>query len=42
MLEKKVFMNKRKFKGTTISVTESSTSSRMSKLKDMRDKYGFN
>ena len=39
---KKVFMNKRKFKGTTISVTESLTSLRMIKLKDARDEYGFN
>ena len=39
---KKVFMNKRKFKGTNISVTESLTSLRMTKLKDARDKYGFN
>ena len=35
-------MNKRKFKGTNISVTESLTSSRMTKLKDVRDEYGFN
>ena len=35
-------MNKRKFKGTTISVTESLTSLRMIKLKDARDEYGFN
>ena len=39
---KKVFMNKSKFKGTNISVTESLTSLRMTKLKDARDKYGFN
>ena len=35
-------MNKRKFKGTNISVTESLTSLRMTKLKDARDEYGFN
>ena len=35
-------MNKRKFKGTNISVTASLTSSRMTKLKDVRDEYGFN
>ena len=34
-------MNKRKFKGTNISVTESLTSLRMTKLKDARDEYGF-
>ena len=39
---KKVFMNKRKFKGTNISVTESLTSLRMTKLKDARDEYRFN
>ena len=39
---KKVFMNKRKFKGTNTSVTESLTSLRMIKLKDARDEYGFN
>ena len=35
-------MNKRKFKGINISVTESLTSLRMTKLKDVRDEYGFN
>ena len=35
-------MNKRKFKGTNTSVTESLTSLRMIKLKDARDEYGFN
>ena len=35
-------MNKRKFKGTNISVTESLTSLEMVKLKDVRDEYGFN
>ena len=35
-------MNKRKFKGTNISVTESLTSLEMVKLKDARDEYGFN
>ena len=39
---KTVSMNKRKFKGTNISVTESLTSLRMTKLKDARDEYGFN
>ena len=39
---KKVFMNKRKSNGKNISVTESLTSLRISKLKDARDKYGFN
>ena len=39
---KKVFMNKRKFKETNISVTESLMSLRMAKLKDARDDYGFN
>ena len=39
---KKVFMNKSKFKGTNISVTESLTSLRMTKLKDARDEHGFN
>ena len=39
---KKVFVNKRKFKETNISVTESLTSLRMTKLKDARDEYGFN
>ena len=39
---KKVFMNKKKFKGTNISVTESLTSLWMTKLKDARDEYGFN
>ena len=34
-------MNKRKFKGTNISVTESLTSLRMANLKDARDKYRF-
>ena len=36
-IRKKVLMNKRKFKGTNISVTESLTSLRMAKLKDTRD-----
>ena len=35
-------MNKRKFKGTKISVKESLISLRMTKLKDARDEYGFN
>ena len=35
-------MNKRKFKGTNTSVTESLTSLWMAKLKDARDQYGFN
>ena len=35
-------MNKRNFKGTNISVTESLTSLRMTKLKHARDEYGFN
>ena len=35
-------MKKRKFKGTSISVIESLTSLRMTKLKDARDEYGFN
>ena len=35
-------MNKRKFKGTNISVTESLTSLQMTNLKDARDEYGFN
>ena len=35
-------MNKRKFKGTNISVTETLTSLRMTKLKHARDEYGFN
>ena len=39
---KEVFMNKRKFKGTNLSVTESLTSLRMTKLKDARDEYDFN
>ena len=39
---KKVFMNKRKFKGTNISVIESLTSLQMTKLKDARDEYDFN
>ena len=39
---KKVFMNKRKFKGTNISVTESLTSLQKTKLKDARDEYGIN
>ena len=39
---KKVFMNKRKSNGKNISVTESLTSLRISKLKDARDEYGFN
>ena len=39
---KKIFMNKRKFKGTNISVKESLISLRMTKLKDARDEYGFN
>ena len=39
---KKVFMNKRKFKGANASVTERLTSLQMTKLKDTRDEYGFN
>ena len=35
-------MNKRKFKGTTISVTESLNSLQMTKLKNAKDEYGFN
>ena len=35
-------MNKRKFKGTNISVTESLSSLQMTNLKDARDEYGFN
>ena len=35
-------MNKRKFKGTNISVTESLTSLQLAKLKDARGEYGFN
>ena len=35
-------MNKRNFKGTNISVTESLTSLRMTKLKHARDEYVFN
>ena len=35
-------MNKRKFKGTNISVTKNLTFLRMAKLKDARDKYEFN
>ena len=34
-------MNKRKFKGTNISVTKSLTSLPVAKLKDARDGYGF-
>ena len=34
-------MNKRKFKGTNLPVTESLTSLRLTKLKDVRDEYGF-
>ena len=37
---KKIFMNKRKFKGTNISVTENLTFLRMTKLKDARDEHG--
>ena len=37
---KKFFMNKRKFKGTNISVTENLTFLRMTKLKDARDEHG--
>ena len=41
-IRKKVFVNnKRKFKGTNISVTESLTSLRMTKVKDARDHDGF-
>ena len=39
---KNVFINKGKFKGTNIPVTESLTSLRMAKLKDARDEYRFN
>ena len=35
-------MNRRKFKGTNISVKESLISLRMTKLKDARDEHGFN
>ena len=35
-------MSKIKFKGINISVTESFTSLRMTKLKDARDEYCFN
>ena len=35
-------MNKRKFKGTNVSVTEILTSLPMTKLKDTRDKHCFN
>ena len=35
-------MNKRKSNGKNISVTESLTSLRISKLKDARDEYRFN
>ena len=41
-IRKKIFMNKRKFKGTNISVTKNLTFLRMAKLKDARDKYEFN
>ena len=41
-IRKKVFINKRKFKGTNISVTESLTSWQMAKLKYAGDEYGFN
>ena len=37
-----IFMNKRKFTETNISVTESLTSLRMAMLKDARDEFGFN
>ena len=37
-----IFMNKRKFTETNISVTESLTSLRMAILKDARDEFGFN
>ena len=40
--KKKVFMNKRKFKGTNISVTESLNSLQMTKLKNAKGEYGFN
>ena len=40
--KKKVFMNKRKFKGTNVYVTESLTSLRLAKLKDARDEHKFN
>ena len=39
---KNVFINKGKFKGTNIPVTESLASLRMAKLKDARDEYRFN
>ena len=43
ILEKYIyFMNKRKFKGTNISVTQSLNSLRMKKLKDARGECGFN
>ena len=35
-------MNKIKFKGPNISVTESLTSTRIEKVKDTRDEYEFN
>ena len=35
-------MNKRKFKGTNISVTESMKFLQMTKLKNAKDEYGFN
>ena len=41
-IRKKVFMNKRKFKWTDISSTESLTSLRIAKLNNARDEYEIN
>ena len=37
----KIFSNKKRLKGTNISITESLTATRMAKLKEARDEKGF-
>ena len=39
---RKIFNNKKRLKGTSVSITESLTAGRMRQLKNARDQFGFN